>query len=107
MPDTLAGTPWAIVSDRHISPLRQIEYKRKPRGAVKAIPEGTKVRLLEGGFAGMDGVVQSVRNKYATVTFAGFPVPVQIGCWLLTEMVDEPEGVHVGAYQREQAARAA
>jgi transcription antitermination factor NusG len=94
MPSLESGRDWALVRDAHLNALRAIEGRRKPRGAVKAIPVGTTVRLLEGGFAGLDGVVQSVRKKVAMVSFKGFPMPIEVGCWLLTEKVDTAPGNH-------------
>ena len=78
-----------LIPDRHLSPLRTIERRRKPRGNVKPIPVGTKVRFNSGGFEGLDGTVQEIRNKMALVSFDKFPIPVEVGCWLISEMLDE------------------
>lgn len=94
----------AMIPDALLAPVRSIERKRKPRGIVKAVPVGAKVRLTEGGFAGLDGTVESIRNKHAMVTFPGFPMPVQIGCWLLQELLDEQASVHVQGHLSERAA---
>jgi transcription antitermination factor NusG len=93
-----------LIADATLAPIRSIEHKRKPRGKVKAIPVGAKVRLADGGFAGLDGVVQSVSNKYAMVKFVGFPVPVKIGCWLIAEGIDEDGGVQLQCQSPERHA---
>jgi transcription antitermination factor NusG len=96
-------TPWAMVRDAQLAALRGIEKRRKPRGLIKEIPIGAKVRTDECGFAGLNGVVESIRNKFATVVFDGFPFPVQVGCWLLTEELDATCGNDVDEYSSEQA----
>lgn len=99
---------WAIVSDRQLNPLRGLaEGKRKPRGTVKTVEVGASVRVNERGFEGMTGQVKSVSRKFAKVMFPGFPVPVDIGCWLLTEILDEPKGVKVSNDPNEPATKAA
>lgn len=104
----LGATGWVTVSDRQLAPLRGIEWGRKPRGAVKTVPVDTKVRLEDGGFAGLDGVVVSVRGKFATVMFDGLPFPVEkIPCWQLIEQLDEATPVNVSRRSSEQAAQAA
>lgn len=107
MPRLGTAGGWARVSDLALRPIREIERRRKPRGVVKTIAVGAIVRLQEGGFAGLDGVVESVRNKFATVTFEGLPVPVQIGCWLLTEKVDATPAVNVNSRSTERPSKAA
>jgi hypothetical protein len=104
MRDPLDATNWATVSDRQLAPLRGIEWGRKPRGQVKTIPVDTKVRLDDGGFAGLDGVVVEVRGKFATVVFEGLPFPVEkIPCWKLTEQLDEGTDINVSRRSSEQA----
>lgn len=97
----------ATVPAEQLEPLRAIERRRKPRGIVKAVAPGTAVRLSEGGFAGMDGIVDSVRGKQAMVVFADFPFPVEIPCWLLNEQLDVRASVNVSTASSERAARAA
>jgi hypothetical protein len=100
--------PWAVVSDAQVAPLRGLERSKKPRGLVKLIPIGTKVRLDDRGFTGIDGVVVSARGKFVTVQFEGLPFPVdKIPCWQLTETLDESPAVHVDGFPSEQVARAA
>lgn len=84
-----------LIDEETLAPLRSIERKRKPRGTVRSIPVGAKVRLNDGGFAGLDGVVESVSNKHAMVQFAGFPIAVKIGCWLIAEGLDGNDNVQV------------
>jgi transcription antitermination factor NusG len=97
----------ALISDAALVPLRNIERRRKPRGIIKPIEPGTSVRLTEGGFAGMTGVVESVKGKRAIVSFARYPFPVEFPMWLLREELDAAEQVNVNGSASERAARAA
>jgi transcription antitermination factor NusG len=96
-----------LIGGSELDPLRNIERKRKPRGSVKTIAPGTSVRLTEGGFAGMTGMVDSVRGKRAMVSFDRYPFPVEFPTWVLSEALDEAARVHVNLRSSEQAARAA
>lgn len=98
---------WATVKDASLNPIRTIEWRRKPRGTVQAVPVGAKVRCAESGFTGLDGVVDSVRGKKATVLFEGLIFPVQLGCWQLTVVVDDDPKVNVNGFRHERAAKAA
>lgn len=63
-----------IVSERDMSALRRVEEKartRRLRTERKVIPVGTSVRMNEGGFAGMSGVVEESDGKFALVAFGG------------------------------------
>jgi transcription antitermination factor NusG len=97
----------AVIAAVHLEPLRNIERRRKPRGAVKPIAVGTLVRLTEGGFAGMTGMVDSVRGKRAIVSFSQYPFPVEFPTWLLREELDRSAAVNVNTRPSERAAHAA
>jgi transcription antitermination factor NusG len=90
---------FALTPDKQLDVLRIVEMrsKRKPRGAVKAIPKGTMVRMTEGGFEGMEGRVDEIEGKYALVVFDGFPCPVKIGMWMLQQALDDSARFRVGS----------
>jgi len=102
------GTP-QLIRDRDLDALRLSERRRKPRGKVRPVSIGDRVRLTGGSFEGLRGVVEAVRGKFAEVAFPGFRMPATIGCWLLTLDIDAAATVHVKGYHSEQAplARAA
>lgn len=70
-----------LVDDASLEPLRLAERKRKPleRGWLP----GDGVRLTEGGFAGLSGVVETARGQFAMVAIPGFRMPLKIATWHL------------------------
>jgi len=74
-----------VVDNRSLNPLRAIEERertRKMKATREAIPCGTRLRMEEGAFAGMTGVVEGGNEKEAMVNFgAGFVV--KIATWIV------------------------
>lgn len=70
-----------LVADASLEPLRLAERKRKPleRGWMP----GDGVRLTDGGFAGLSGVVETARGQFAMVAIPGFRMPIKIATWHL------------------------
>lgn len=72
-----------LISDEALDPLRVAERRRQPFEKVARFTRGEMVRLMEGGFAGLTGVVELTRGQYTLVTFPGFPMPIKISSLLL------------------------
>lgn len=79
-----------LVADEALNPLRIAERRRTPFDQVAKFTKGEMVRLLEGGFAGLTGVVELTRGQYTLVTFPGFPMPIKISTLLLVSDVPKP-----------------
>lgn len=74
-----------VVADRDIAGLRQAEERgrvRRLRSERRVIPVGTNIRMTEGGFAGISGVVEAGNGKFALVAFGG-SFRVKIATFLL------------------------
>jgi transcription antitermination factor NusG len=80
-----------LIDDASLSALRLAERKSKP--AERALAVGETVKLVEGGFAGLSGVVQSARGKFAMVQIDGFKMPLKIASWhlLRPDLQEQPD----------------
>lgn len=84
-----------VVDNSSLEPLRVIERRTAPKPKAAVFGSGDKVRLVEGSFAGMSGVVQSSKGDYAMVSFPNYPIAIKIArLLLLSDMIltDEPVG---------------
>lgn len=72
-----------LIADKDLDPLRVAERRRTPFGKVARFTRGDMVKLTEGGFAGLTGVVEMTRGQYTLVTFPGFPMPIKISSLIL------------------------
>lgn len=71
-----------LIDDDALAPLRLIERRMKPRDG--GLVGGERVKLTEGGFAGLSGVVESSRGDFATVAIPGFQnMKLRIARWHL------------------------
>lgn len=81
-----------LVAERDVAALRRVEEKartRRLRSERKVIPVGANIRMSEGGFAGMSGIVEESDGKFALVAFGG-SFRVKIATFLLgTDEVQE------------------
>lgn len=78
-----------IIADRDMTELRRVEdqeRERARRAALKAqrkaFPIGQRVRVVEGTFGGLTGVVERGDGKEAWVNFGGL-MRVRVATWLL------------------------
>lgn len=103
-----SGDP-KFVPDAQLDHLRKLEQRRRPKGKPRAFDKGAAVRITEGGFAGLNGVIEECRGDYATVTISDWAIPVHIATWLLHPALDDTRDVHVSGELRERSpfARAA
>jgi hypothetical protein len=88
---------YPLITDASLEALRQAEQrmKGKPRtGTSVPVPVfelGTQVRVPEGSFAGMIGVVEESKGEYTLVCFPKWSVPIKIASLLLlADMAEEP-----------------
>jgi transcription antitermination factor NusG len=66
------------VADSALDPLRRIERMSKPKSKVRTFQAGEAVQYQDAGFEGLTGTVESLRGKFAVVSFPGFPITVHI-----------------------------
>jgi transcription antitermination factor NusG len=78
-----------LIAEEDLAPLRAFERKRIPIDQMPRFTKGEMVKLTEGGFAGLSGVVELTRGQYTLVTFPGFPMPIKISSLLL--LGDNPQ----------------
>lgn len=76
---------YPLIADKSLADLRTAE--RKLQVVEKTRPDfnpGDRVKLTEGGFAGMSGTVESVHGKFASVAFPNyFGNSIKIASWHL------------------------
>lgn len=65
-----------LILDSELAGLRNEEARSIPKGKRKQLKIGDLVRIEDGAFAGMSGVVQYDAGKYAMVLFGGFAVKI-------------------------------
>lgn len=80
-----------LIADAELAPLRTAERKSTPLENVRKFTQGERVKLTEGGFAGMSGVVEGIRGKgkFTLVSFPGYAIPIDIDTMLL--LADEQQ----------------
>lgn len=78
-----------FIADREVQSLREVEersraaLKREQRKSQRrTFPAGTEVRVPEGSFAGMSGIVKQGNDRFALVCFGG-SMTVKIATFLL------------------------
>ena len=72
-----------LIADRSLEPLRAAERDKTRVKDMPVFTKGERVKLTEGGFAGMSGVVELSKGKFTLVAFPGFQVPIRISSLLL------------------------
>lgn len=72
-----------LISDRSLNALRVAERKRRKGKAAHTYVPGELVRVIDGPAAGMSGVVERAKGKFALVAFPGSHVPLDISTFLL------------------------
>lgn len=83
------GVP--LIADEELAALREEEarlfgvFERLKRRGQKgpSFARGAGVRLTEGPFAGLSGIVEGAQGQYTLVSFAGFHKPLKISSLLL------------------------
>lgn len=68
-----------LIDDRELSALRHAERKGTPIDRLPQFNTGDRVKLEDGGFAGLTGIIERADGKFALVAFPGFAIPVKIG----------------------------
>ncbi len=79
-----------LIADATLAPLRLLEerlalseLKRRSRGQMPRLNRGDEVKLTEGGFAGLAGVIELVGKQFTSVRFKGFSLPLKIANFYL------------------------
>jgi transcription antitermination factor NusG len=78
------------IPDHELTALRRIEGRRKPRGKVPMYKAGDPVKLTEGVYGGLRGVVVEVRKKSEVrVRIPGSTYEFDVQAWIL---IPDPDG---------------
>lgn len=80
------------ISDLALTNLRKIERRNMPEKAARMFATGDKVRMTEGAYAGLTGIVKTGRGRYTMVLLAGARIPVKISSMLLVDEA-QPESI--------------
>lgn len=78
-----------VIADETLRPLRIAERKGTPLEKVRKFTQGERVKLLERGFEGLSGIVETDDGKFALVCFPGFNIPIKVASMHL--LTDEPQ----------------
>lgn len=72
-----------LIADCSLDFLRRAERRQRPPKAEREFTKGEMVRIEDGGFAGMSGIVETGKGQYTMVCFPGFNVPIKVSTLLL------------------------
>lgn len=78
---------YPLISDRELDGLRMEERKQKPRKEAPVFGVGDPVRVTDGIAAGMSGIIERAKGKYALVCFPNGSVPIEISTFALVSDV--------------------
>lgn len=73
-----------LLDDNDLEPLRTAEVRAVPRRKQRTFRPGQQVRVPEGNFGGMRGIVEQSDGKFTLVSFGG-RIRVKIATFLLRE----------------------
>lgn len=79
------GGRFPLVSERSLDSLRKIERRSLPEKVARQFKNGETVRITEGGFAGLTGIVKTGNGRYTMVLFPGFSMPIKVKSMLLLD----------------------
>lgn len=78
-----------LIADDSLDALRVVERRTAPKPTAPTFEPGQPVKLTEGGFAGMSGIVERTTGDFAMVSFKDYPIAIKISRLLLhPDMVD-------------------
>jgi transcription antitermination factor NusG len=80
-----------MIADATLAPLRLLERKSTVKDETNRLKAGDAVRLADGGFAGMSGVIESAGTNYAMVRLTGFPMPLKVANFYLLQNAKDCE----------------
>lgn len=78
-----------LISDRSLDNLRKIERRNLPEKAARMFKHGERVRISDGGFAGLTGIVKTGKGRFTMVLFPGFSMPIKVSSMLLLGETDD------------------
>lgn len=70
-----------LIADATLAPLRLEERRKKP--APEGLKAGDDVRMTDGAYAGLRGVVEKGGSKFAVVRVPGFQMSLKIAAYYL------------------------
>ncbi|HEV7340854.1 MAG TPA: transcription termination/antitermination NusG family protein [Sphingopyxis sp.] len=73
------------ISDRQLDALRVEERRAIPPKKARQYEKGDPVRVLDGAWAGLPGIVKTGRGRYVWVDIPGFSQPIRFTSMLLME----------------------
>lgn len=81
-----------LIADASLEYLRRGEerYLRRMKEGkpMRSFSDGETVKITNGGFAGMSGVVEQSNGKYCVVCFPGFSTPIRVSKMILLSEED-------------------
>jgi hypothetical protein len=91
---------YPLVNNAGLGPLRRLEQSRRTQRALRAKAnlhaKGDRVKLTEGSFAGMHGVVEQAGGGFAMVAFPGWNMPIKIASFhLVSDVQHDVPTVHL------------
>lgn len=88
-----------LIADDSLDSLRRVEARTAPKPTAPTFAPGQAVKLTEGGFAGLAGLVQSSKGDFAMVAFKDYPIAIKISRLLLSaDVVDSAQpGIGIAA----------
>lgn len=84
-----------LIADRDLEPLRLAERRSVPKQRRVTYRPGQTVRVPEGSFGGMSGIVEQSDHRYTLVAFGG-AIRVKIATFILQPNVREDGEPHSG-----------
>lgn len=86
------------IHEGELRTLRMEERRANGKVAGRVITQGERVRVPDGPFAGMSGIVETAQGKFALVCFPGLAIPVRIATFRLdSDEVTKSEQPIIGA----------
>lgn len=85
----------ALCADKDLEPLRSAEKRALPKSRQRGFRPGQTVRVPEGSFGGMSGIVERSDGGYTMVCFGG-SIRVKIATFLLRSAIvqdGQPQGI--------------
>lgn len=84
-----------LISDAILAPLRLLERKLAPKDQAPQLHTGDRVKLTDGGFAGLTATIETPGANFTTVRLPGFPVSLKVANFYL--LPSETNSVNLAA----------
>lgn len=93
------NTPFAMVEDAQLRPLRTIADRRRPKASVDELENGDRIRMTEGCYAGLAGVIVDCEGIFPKVQLDGSSQAFRPARWLLQLELDADHSAGVTSGQ--------